>query len=1436
MLGSAPGTDLLNEWVGAINDGMSLEDVANHIAASDAFQTTYPTFLTNREFAESFLENLMGSEAVPAALVTAAAAIVVGLLNDGMTRGALALAAVNALLDIAIDENHAARADLGGVAVRLYNQIDVAKHYTLEARMADPSSDALAGVTSDPATAMAAKDAIDNPPMDAMFDAVGALSLEENADGSGEGNAISVGYVTASDANGDAIAYSIAGDPADWAILEDGKLCYIGTGVDYETTPTVDLEIIASSIGADGTETHVSQMVTVQIGDVDDLPDVPMDFVLTPTLDDFTGGDADDTFVAQPVTQGSNIREAQETLNAFDRLDGGDGTDTIYIYGVDPDQSLDLGEEDVSNIENVVISTVGGINADLTDWEGVASVDLRRFGRDSNVTVTVDDGAVVSGTYNDSRPFGGDVTIVGSAGDLSINAGETSDVHVGSAGQTASVMVKGGASVMIGKNADGSGQSQTVTSVSSTDVGENLGSKESAGALVPMKNASGFLVGQNGSTPITITHGEGPLGGSADPVPTVNRVGLAADGETLTNAITGANIPVSYTWDDDGDGTDTTATPPQTAALAVTAELKVDVNTGGLKFGKITAITDYTLSTGAETDVIGTTSIPKGSFYNDVDSDGTVDPRDVFAADVLDGESVPAGVAYVSQAIGTMVDDSITRDVGAMSTLTINSDAIADVTLASTDAIVLVHNNSKTADGKNMPEDLSVTVDGYGTFNPTGSVKQAGKLCIAGAGSAETIMIDVAGASAFDLASNTVKMLGISGEARLVLDVNKFTADNNDAGPSETLETVTVSGAGGVTMNELDGMKKLASIDASGSSGKNSFKSEAELAGLTMVEGGSGADTVGVTTSLRGKLASIDTGDGGDTVMVSGDYRDAGLMVDLGAGDDTFHGNAGNSESRIDGGDGRDTIRLSADGATYKDGDDTKSIYSNFEILDVGGGQGAYNVGRLGVDTVVVNKSTVNDVELENVGAGTSLSVSAEKAGTGTEATVSYDFAEDVNVAGSIIDGGTTNILNVSLMARGGAGGTKTSPGPGAAELTITLDDDLLAMTIDSGASVHRAAAGKGVTSAHYQNKVTVDGDSSALEEVKITGNAMTNLSGTGLTSLQYVNATESGAGVTVNASANTGDATSPGGAATRVRLAGSDHDDTLTAGDFDGTAVTARNVLMGNGGDDMLTGGAGKDLLNGGAGADTLSGGDTTGSEVEDRFIYNAASESQVTFSRNKDDSSIYDAKGYDVITGFTSAADATGDNLHFSKALHAIVTAGEQATIATGSVIAGTTTAATAEIANGIKAANEWVGWMPVDSDGNPATTVATDGAGALTSTPIIDGDANVGVQGGAVADGGAANLFEFIGNGRNLFLTATTSTGTFGSTTRTYKNSIAVINQTATNSADETGGQGSWLLFDIDGDGNFDADTDMVIFLSGTITDTSTVLFNAGTDISS
>ena len=278
MLGTAPGTTRLNDWVNRVDDGMSLTELANHIAGSNAFQAAYPSYLTNAEFAEAFLGNLMGNEDIPAALFDLAVIEVTGLLNGGMSRGDLALAAVHAMFQIHEQgEDHPAHGDLGGVAALLANRVAVAEYYTLDAGGRLPSSDVLDNVTSDAASVAKAIHDIDSPPADAVFDEVGELTLMENADGSGmmgDDNApISVGFVTASDPNSteafpEPITYSIAGDPDGWMILQDGKLCYVGTGVDYEAGATVHLDIVATSIGADGTETSVTQKVGVMIQDV----------------------------------------------------------------------------------------------------------------------------------------------------------------------------------------------------------------------------------------------------------------------------------------------------------------------------------------------------------------------------------------------------------------------------------------------------------------------------------------------------------------------------------------------------------------------------------------------------------------------------------------------------------------------------------------------------------------------------------------------------------------------------------------------------------------------------------------------------------------------------------------------------------------------------------------------------------------------------------------------------------------------------------------------------------------------------------------------------------------------------------------------------------------------------------------------------------------
>ncbi len=165
MLGKAPGTALLNEWYGVYNasvgKGMSPEDalleLANHIAASSAFTSMYPFFITNREFATEFLTAALGE--APSAEVLALAT---DLLDGGMGRGEMGLLAVRQLFEIRMQgESHPAYGDFGAIAMMFANKVEVATYYTVTRRWEGDSASVLGGVTGDGDSVTAAKEAID---------------------------------------------------------------------------------------------------------------------------------------------------------------------------------------------------------------------------------------------------------------------------------------------------------------------------------------------------------------------------------------------------------------------------------------------------------------------------------------------------------------------------------------------------------------------------------------------------------------------------------------------------------------------------------------------------------------------------------------------------------------------------------------------------------------------------------------------------------------------------------------------------------------------------------------------------------------------------------------------------------------------------------------------------------------------------------------------------------------------------------------------------------------------------------------------------------------------------------------------------------------------------------------------------------------------------
>ena len=354
MLGRAPGTVLLNEWATEFEDGKSLADIADLIAASEDFAAIYPPYLIDREFAESFLGNLMDGENVPSTLIAAAVDIVAGLLESGMSRGEVALAAFSALYDIhERGSGHPAYRDLGRVAESVANKVEVAEYHTVELRQPDSSSRVLRDVSSE----------------------VGLAQVRDS---------------------------------------------------------------------------------------LNDLPDAPDPFYLTGARDVFEGTEANETIVW--------VEEEGERpkLQSIDSIDGGGGIDTLRIYSYDG-IVIDADSGDIGNLEIVSLSVRSDITVDLTDWEGLEKVELERFGVESDVSVRVD-GATVS----TAQDFGGNVTIDGAAGSLSLTTsnGEGMDrVSVITRDHTASVTVDAnGDTVSI--DSDGmEGHSTSLESVSATRFG-----------------------------------------------------------------------------------------------------------------------------------------------------------------------------------------------------------------------------------------------------------------------------------------------------------------------------------------------------------------------------------------------------------------------------------------------------------------------------------------------------------------------------------------------------------------------------------------------------------------------------------------------------------------------------------------------------------------------------------------------------------------------------------------------------------------------------------------------------------------------------------------------------------------------------------------------------------------------------------------------------
>ncbi|WP_067223319.1 beta strand repeat-containing protein [Marinomonas gallaica] len=160
MFDAAPTSDLLSELATGLDNGATLAGYAANLGESAEFSSIYPTYLTAEEFAERFVNNLLGDN-VSADAKAEGAAFVAGAINAGASRGEAVAVAIETLASVPEDD-----ATWGQAVAELNNKVEVAEYFALNGNYSGLSLEQMRtvtdGVTAEDATVTAKTGAIDD--------------------------------------------------------------------------------------------------------------------------------------------------------------------------------------------------------------------------------------------------------------------------------------------------------------------------------------------------------------------------------------------------------------------------------------------------------------------------------------------------------------------------------------------------------------------------------------------------------------------------------------------------------------------------------------------------------------------------------------------------------------------------------------------------------------------------------------------------------------------------------------------------------------------------------------------------------------------------------------------------------------------------------------------------------------------------------------------------------------------------------------------------------------------------------------------------------------------------------------------------------------------------------------------------------------------------
>lgn len=149
-----------------------------------------------------------------------------------------------------------------------------------------------------------------------------------------------------------------------------------GTDRDFSNFAQDVLGVTVPAAGADAVD---GGAVTVEGGDTDTDTGNDSSSSLTTGIDDIKAGSGDTTITALQTGVGET-----ETFQAFDSIDGGDGTDTLNITNT---EAAALNAAIVENVEVINYrSTAAGANIDMSNFTGETELTMDRTASSADVT------------------------------------------------------------------------------------------------------------------------------------------------------------------------------------------------------------------------------------------------------------------------------------------------------------------------------------------------------------------------------------------------------------------------------------------------------------------------------------------------------------------------------------------------------------------------------------------------------------------------------------------------------------------------------------------------------------------------------------------------------------------------------------------------------------------------------------------------------------------------------------------------------------------------------------------------------------------------------------------------------------------------------------------------------------------------------------------